>query len=97
MAARSSIEWTDATWNPVTGCSKVSQWCSFCYAERFSYRLQARGNPEYRDEFNVTPHPGTLEEPRHWREPRRRSRLHLATPPGSGETLHPEVPEAILA
>src|SRR5437762_13692775 len=56
MAANSSIEWTEATWNPVTGCTKISAGCKNCYAERLAFRLQAMGNPRYRNGFKVTLH-----------------------------------------
>lgn len=71
MAARSSIEWTDATWNPVTGCTKVSQGCKFCYAERFAIRLQAMGNPRYDNGFRVTLHHDLVDLPLRWRKPRK--------------------------
>jgi len=70
MAARSNIEWTEATWNPVTGCSKVSAGCQHCYAERLALRLQAMGNARYRHGFTVTRHPDLIELPKRWREPR---------------------------
>ena len=70
MAIGSKIEWTDATWNPVTGCNKVSPGCKFCYAERLSHRLKATGMAKYRNGFDVTLHPDTLEIPLHWRKPR---------------------------
>ncbi|MBI4028009.1 MAG: phage Gp37/Gp68 family protein [Verrucomicrobia bacterium] len=70
MAANSSIEWTQATWNPVTGCSKVSAGCKNCYAERLVARLQAMGNARYRNGFKVTLHPDLIELPKRWREPR---------------------------
>ena len=53
MAELSKIEWTDSTWNPVTGCSKVSAGCKHCYAERLAGRLQAMGNPRYQRGFTV--------------------------------------------
>ena len=68
--AASKIEWTDATWNPVTGCNKVSPGCKFCYAERLSKRLKATGMAKYRNAFAVTLHPDTLEIPLRWRKPR---------------------------
>jgi len=71
VAARSSIEWTDATWNPVTGCTKVSQGCKFCYAERFAIRLQAMGNPRYDNGFRVTLHHDLVDLPLRWRKPRK--------------------------
>ncbi|MCL6430833.1 MAG: phage Gp37/Gp68 family protein [Anaerolineae bacterium] len=70
MAARTSIEWTEATWNPVTGCTKVSAGCQHCYAERMARRLRAMGNPRYRRGFEVTLHPDLLDLPLHWRQPR---------------------------
>ncbi|MEW6338258.1 MAG: phage Gp37/Gp68 family protein [Acidobacteriota bacterium] len=69
MAEGSSIEWTDSTWNPVTGCSKVSPGCKHCYAERMARRLQAMGQANYRNGFNVTLHPEALERPLHWLKP----------------------------
>jgi len=70
MAANSSIEWTEATWNPVTGCTKVSAGCKNCYAERLAFRLQAMGNPRYRNGFKVTLHEDLVDLPKRWREPR---------------------------
>jgi protein gp37 len=70
MASQSSIEWTDATWNPVTGCSKISAGCRFCYAERLAHRLQAMGQPRYAAGFSVTLHHDLLDAPRRWRSPR---------------------------
>jgi len=70
MAANSHIEWTEATWNPVTGCSKVSAGCKNCYAERLAFRLQAMANPRYRNGFKVALHEDLIELPKRWREPR---------------------------
>jgi protein gp37 len=71
MSAQSGIEWTDATWNPVTGCTKVSPGCKHCYAERLALRLRAMGNLRYRNGFSVTLHPDQLTLPLRWRQPRR--------------------------
>lgn len=71
MAGTSSIEWTEATWNPVTGCSKVSQGCKHCYAARMAKRLQAMGNSRYANGFNVTLHRDLIEAPYSWRKPRK--------------------------
>lgn len=68
--AISKIEWTDATWNPVTGCSKISPGCKHCYAERLSIRLQAMGVEKYKNGFKVTLHPDQLEVPLQWRKSR---------------------------
>lgn len=70
MAQISSIEWTDATWNPVTGCTKVSPGCKNCYAERMAKRLQAMGQPRYRNGFELTLQPDLIEQPLKWTEPR---------------------------
>jgi len=70
MGTGTSIEWTDATWNPVTGCTKVSPGCKHCYAERMSQRLHAMGQPRYRNGFEVTLQPDVLQLPLKWRLPR---------------------------
>lgn len=70
MVGFSKIEWTDSTWNPVTGCSKVSPGCQHCYAERMARRLCAMGQKRYRDGFKVTLHPDLVRLPLSWRDPR---------------------------
>lgn len=70
MSTRSSIEWTGTTWNPVTGCTKLSHGCKFCYAERMSKRLKAMGVDKYKNGFSITIHESLLEEPLKWKEPR---------------------------
>lgn len=70
MAQSSSIEWTEATWNPVTGCTKISPGCKHCYAERMAKRLRAMGQPRYAAGFRVTLQPDLLELPLHWRQAR---------------------------
>jgi len=69
MAANSDIEWTESTWNPVTGCTKISSGCKNCYAERMAKRLKAMGQPNYRNGFRVTVHPHALEIPMRWQKP----------------------------
>jgi protein gp37 len=69
MATGSSIEWTEATWNPVTGCDKISPGCKHCYAERMARRLQAMGQENYRNGFKLTPQPHMLELPLRWKKP----------------------------
>jgi len=71
MATNSHIEWTDATWNPVTGCTKISPGCKHCYAERLACRLQAMGQANYRNGFEVTLQPQMLELPLKWKSPKR--------------------------
>jgi protein gp37 len=70
MATNSSIEWTEATWNPVTGCTKISAGCKNCYAERLALRLQAMGNARYHNGFKVMLHEDLVDLPKRWREPR---------------------------
>lgn len=69
MATKSTIEWTEATWNPVTGCKKISPGCKNCYAERLSKRLKAMGQPNYRNGFKLTLQPQMLELPLKWKKP----------------------------
>jgi protein gp37 len=70
MSTISAIEWTEVTWNPTTGCSKVSPGCLHCYAERMAKRLQAMGQERYKNGFDVTIHPELLDEPFSWKKPR---------------------------
>ena len=70
MATKSTIEWTEMTWNPVTGCTKVSEGCRHCYAERMALRLRAMGNRRYAKGFRVTLHEDLVDFPRQLRQPR---------------------------
>ncbi|NTU55868.1 MAG: phage Gp37/Gp68 family protein [Anaerolineales bacterium] len=69
MATKSSIEWTESTWNPLTGCTKISPGCKHCYAERMAKRLHAMGQPNYANGFKLTLHPQALEIPLSWKKP----------------------------
>jgi protein gp37 len=69
MSTNSGIEWTQATWNPLTGCTKISPGCKHCYAERMSARLQAMGQHNYSNGFELTLHESALDLPLHWRKP----------------------------
>lgn len=71
MGDKSSIEWTDATWNPTTGCSKVSPGCKNCYAERLASRLNKMGNPKFVNGFNFTIHKNSIILPLKWKKPRK--------------------------
>jgi protein gp37 len=71
MGQGSTIEWTEATWNPVTGCTKVSPGCKHCYAERMAERLRAMGQPNYANGFEPTLQPHMLELPLRWKKPQR--------------------------
>src|SRR5438445_2459273 len=87
---QTAIEWTDATWNPVTGCSKVSPGCKHCYAERLAARLQAMGNPRYRRGFAVTLHEDQIDLPGRWRQPRRVFVNSMS------DLFHEDVPDAFI-
>ena len=86
MATKSKIEWTETTWNPVTGCSKVSAGCKNCYAERMAARLQAMGNVRYKNGFDVTLHDDLIEAPLKWK----RSRLVFVN--SMSDLFHENVP-----
>ncbi|MCL5998526.1 MAG: phage Gp37/Gp68 family protein [Chloroflexi bacterium] len=69
MATKSAIEWTESTWNPLTGCTKISPGCQHCYAERMALRLKAMGQPNYANGFKLTLHEQVLELPLQWKKP----------------------------
>jgi protein gp37 len=87
MARKSNIEWTDMTWNPVTGCTKVSPGCKHCYAETMAKRLKAMGSPRYADGFKLTLQPDLLELPLRWRTSRRVFVNSMS------DLFHPAVPD----
>lgn len=70
MGTNSAIEWTESTWNPVSGCTKISAGCLNCYAERMAKRLKAMGQARYKNGFKVTLHPEALKEPYGWKKSR---------------------------
>jgi protein gp37 len=90
MATKSNIEWTEMTWNPVTGCTKVSQGCKHCYAERMAKRLTAMGADRYRNGFKVTLHPDLVDVPRNWRQPR------VVFVNSMSDLFHDEIPLAYI-
>ncbi|MDQ3695467.1 MAG: phage Gp37/Gp68 family protein [Chloroflexota bacterium] len=90
MAGSSSIEWTEATWNPLTGCTKVSQGCKHCYAERMAKRLQAMGHPNYATGFKLALHENLLEAPLKWKKPR------TIFVNSMSDLFHPEVPDLFI-
>jgi protein gp37 len=90
LSANSAIEWTESTWNPVTGCSKTSAGCLNCYAERMARRLQAMGQANYRRGFEVTLQPQLLNAPLAWRE----SRLVFVN--SMSDLFHEDVPLAFI-
>ena len=70
MGAKSAIEWTDATWNPVTGCTKITRGCDHCYAERFAERWRGVSGHSYEQGFDLRQWPSRLDQPVRWRKPR---------------------------
>ncbi len=84
--AQSSIEWTEMTWNPTTGCNKVTAGCKFCYAEVMSKRLQAMGIDKYKDGFKITVHESALNIPYGWKG----SKLVFVN--SMSDLFHPEIP-----
>jgi len=91
VATSSSIEWTEATWNPVTGCDKISPGCKHCYAERMALRLQAMGQERYRDGFQLRLQPDIVELPLHWKKPR------LVFVNSMSDLFHHDVPRDFIA
>ncbi len=87
MSTGTRIEWCDATWNPTSGCSKVSPACDHCYAERMAHRLAGRAGYGAIEPFTVTLHPDKLDEPLRWRQPKRVFVVSM------GDLFHPLVPE----
>jgi protein gp37 len=90
MAQGSSIEWTESTWNPVTGCTKVSPGCKHCYAERMAQRLQAMGQRNYASGFELTLQPHMLELPLSWKKPQ------TIFVNSMSDLFHPDVPVAYI-
>ncbi|MDQ2653470.1 MAG: phage Gp37/Gp68 family protein [Chloroflexota bacterium] len=90
MANASGIEWTEATWNPLTGCTKVSPGCKHCYAERLSKRLLAMGHPKYANGFRLTLHEESLGLPLRWRKPR------TIFVNSMSDLFHEDVPDAFV-
>lgn len=88
--ASSSIEWTELTWNPTTGCDKVSSGCKFCYAETMTRRLKAMGVKKYEAGFKVRTHPSALEIPYGWKKPA------LVFVNSMSDLFHPEVPTEFI-
>ena len=90
MSTQSSIEWTETTWNPVTGCTKISDGCKHCYAERMATRLQAMGVEKYRNGFDLTVHESALDAPLRWKKPR------LVFVNSMSDLFHDSVPAAFI-
>jgi protein gp37 len=84
--AKSTIEWTESTWNPTTGCDKITAGCKNCYASILAKRLQAMGQKKYQNGFKLTLHPDTLQDPYKWKKPK------LVFVNSMSDLFHKEVP-----
>jgi len=91
MAGSTSIEWTDATWNPVTGCTKISAGCDHCYAERFSERFRGTPGHPFEMGFDLTLRPERLQQPLQWRTPR------MIFVNSMSDLFHKEIPKEFIA
>lgn len=90
MSLKSAIEWTNSTWNPVTGCTKVSAGCDHCYAERFSERFRGVEGHPFEPGFDLTLRPERLEQPLHWRRPQ------LIFVNSMSDLFHKEIPDEYI-
>ena len=90
MSTQSNIEWTDVTWNPVTGCTKISHGCKHCYAERMAKRLQKMKAEKYRNGFSVAVHESALSAPLTWKSPK------LVFVNSMSDLFHQSVPDAFI-
>src|SRR6478735_7709821 len=91
MASTTTIEWTDATWNPVTGCTKISKGCDNCYAERFSERFRGTAGHPFETGFDFTLRPLRLEQPLRWRHPR------MIFVNSMSDLFHKEIPASFIS
>jgi protein gp37 len=91
MGDRTKISWTDATWNPMSGCTPVSPACDHCYAKTMATRLQKMGSQGYKDGFAITLKPDLLEVPLHWKRPRKVFVCSM------GDLFHETVPDEFIS
>ncbi|MCC7275838.1 MAG: phage Gp37/Gp68 family protein [Alphaproteobacteria bacterium] len=91
MAISTAIEWTDATWNPVTGCTKISPGCDHCYAERFAERFRGTSGHPFETGFDLTLRPERLEQPLSWRQPR------MIFVNSMSDLFHKDIPQEFIA
>ncbi len=88
--ASTKIEWTDDSWNNITGCNQISPGCQNCYAKRMTSRLQAMGQEKYQDGFKVKCHPGNLTDPLNWKKGK------MVFVNSMSDTFHDEVPDSFI-
>ena len=91
MAGTTAIEWTDATWNPVTGCTKISPGCDHCYAERFSERFRGTAGHAFENGFDLTLRPERLDQPLRWQSPR------MIFVNSMSDLFHKDIPQDYIA
>lgn len=87
---RTTIQWTEITWNPVTGCTKISDGCKYCYAERMARRLKAMGNKRYKNGFKVTVQEDLIDQPLHIKKPK------MIFVNSMSDLFHDDVPEETI-
>ena len=90
MSNKTKIEWTECSWNPVTGCTKISEGCKHCYAATFAKRLKAMHNPRYQNEFEVTIHEDLISSPLKWKSPRKIFVNSMS------DIFHEELPDEVI-
>lgn len=90
MGLKSTIEWTGSTWNPITGCTKISPGCKYCYAEKMSWRLKAMGQRNYRNGFNLCIHEHVFDYPLKWKKPQ------TIFVNSMSDLFHEEVPKDVI-
>ena len=90
MSISSKIEWTETTWNPITGCTPISAGCQHCYAARLAKRLKAMGNPRYKNGFEVTIHADLINAPLQWKRPR------MVFVNSMSDLFHEDVPDDVI-
>ena len=90
MATTSPIEWTESTWNPITGCSKISIGCKNCYAERMALRLRAMGQSNYKNGFDLTLHESVIPLPLQWKKP------HVIFVNSMSDLFHEDIPFSFI-
>lgn len=90
MSGKTTIEWTETTWNPVTGCTPISAGCQHCYAARFAKRLKAMGNPRYKNGFQVTVHNDLINAPLGWKKPQ------MVFVNSMSDLFHADIPDDVI-
>lgn len=90
MAGKTTIEWTECSWNPVTGCTKISEGCKNCYAAKLAKRLKAMGNIRYKNEFEITIHKDLFSKPLEWKKPK------MIFVNSMSDLFHEDIPDDVI-